>query len=65
MNKKTSNPFVEIHKDFWSKFKAKYKKYVTEYFDKIVNKMIECGDPHFGYTEYGCMNCGGSRHIVG
>ncbi|MBF0363733.1 MAG: transposase zinc-binding domain-containing protein [Oligoflexia bacterium] len=64
-NKNKSNLFIEIHKDFWSKFTTKFKKYANEYFNKIVQKMIECGDPNFGYTEYGCMNCGGSRHIVG
>lgn len=64
VNKKP-NLFVEIHKDFWSDFKAENKRYATEYFDKIVNGMIECGDPQFGYIEYGCMHCGSSRHVVG
>jgi excinuclease UvrABC ATPase subunit len=27
--------------------------------------MIHCGDPNFGYIEYGCMHCGGHRHRVG
>ena len=26
--------------------------------------MIGCGDPQYGYVEYGCMNCGNGKHRV-
>jgi hypothetical protein len=54
MTKSTENPFVEIFKDSWEDFKQKYPSYQSEYYDTVVGKMLGCGDPAFGYIEYGC-----------
>jgi len=64
VTKKKNNTFIEILEDFWDKFKQKHTGYATDYYDSIINKTISCGDPTFGYVEYGCMNCGQSRHVV-
>ena len=64
MTKSTKNPFVEIFKDFWTDFKEKYPSYQPEYYDTVVGKMLGCGDPAFGYIEYGCMHCGQHKHLV-
>jgi hypothetical protein len=65
VTKKKENPFVEILKDFWWKFKQKHSGYATKYYDSIIEQTIFCGDPSFGYVEYGCMHCGQSKHRVG
>jgi hypothetical protein len=60
-----ANLYVSIFEDNFSAFKEKYPAYNSDYFDEVVEKMIHCGDPKFGYVEYGCMYCGGHRHRVG
>lgn len=64
MKTKTKNLFTEILKDFWGEFTQKHTGYATDYYDSIIEKTINCGDPKFGYVEYGCMCCGNSRHRV-
>jgi len=64
VKKNQENPFIEILTDFWVEFKQKYSGYATDYYDSIVEKTISCGNPNFGYIEYGCMYCGESRHLV-
>lgn len=59
------NPFVEVFKDFWEEFKQRKPAYATSDYDEVVRKMISCGDPNFGYIEYGCTHCGEHRHRVG
>ena len=56
--------FVKIFKDFFDDFKSKYPAFATENYQQQVDKMINCGDPKFGYIEYGCMSCGGYRHQI-
>ncbi|MBF0301122.1 MAG: transposase [Oligoflexia bacterium] len=45
--KDKSNTFIEIFKNHWSEFKAedRGKAYDTEWYNSIVEKMINCGDP--------------------
>lgn len=62
--KKTINPFIQILSDFWNKFKQKYPGYSSQYYDSIIEKTIGCGDPTFGYIEYGCTHCGGDKHRI-
>ena len=61
---KNANTFIEILSDFWGKFKQKYPSFANDYYDSIIQKTISCGDPKFGYIEYGCMHCGESKHLV-
>ncbi|MBF0299720.1 MAG: transposase zinc-binding domain-containing protein [Oligoflexia bacterium] len=62
---KTDNIFIQILKYGWDKFKSKYPSYATEYYSSVVEKVIQCRDPQFGYVEYRCMNCGSGFHKVG
>jgi len=64
MTKNQENPFVQVFADFWDDFKVKHSSYATSHYDEAVSKMINCGDPSFGYIEYGCMYCGQHRHRV-
>jgi len=61
---KKKNLYVEVFADYWDDFKQRYPAYSSEYYDKVVSKMINCGDPSFGYIEYGCMHCGKGKHCV-
>ena len=61
---KSDNPLIQIFTDHWSNFKSKRSSYATSYYDEVVEKMINCGNPKFGYTEYGCMYCGEGKHSV-
>ena len=40
-----SNIFIKIFKNHWSEFKLDKKVYDTEYYNTVVDKMINCGDP--------------------
>jgi len=56
---KESNVFKEIFQDNWEAFKKEHSKYATEYYDEIVTKMLNCGDPEkMGFLEYQCTTCG-------
>jgi hypothetical protein len=61
---KNDNLLTQIFSDYWNNFKLKHSSYATDYYDEVVNKMMNCGDPTFGYTEYGCMHCGQAKHLV-
>jgi hypothetical protein len=57
--------FKQIFRDHWDEFKAKYPRYDTEAYDKILNKMLDCGDPDkMGYAQYRCLGCGETRRIA-
>ena len=52
-----SNVFKKIFRDNWARFKFRYPRYKTEYYDEVVKKMLSCGDPkRLGYIEYQCMS---------
>lgn len=50
--------FLTIVKDNWPEFKQKYPAYATDYYDSVIEKILGCGDPGFGYIDYQCMGCG-------
>lgn len=56
--------FTQILSDHWDGFKIKHSGYSTSHYDATVKKTIACGDPKFGYTEFGCMHCGKTKHRV-
>ena len=64
MGKSKDNKFIKIFEENWNKFKEKHSSYNSSRYDEEVAKMTTCGDPNFGYVEYGCMCCGESRHQV-
>lgn len=65
MTVNSDNLFVKILKYGWKKFKSTYHSYSSEYYDSIVEKVIHCRDPVFGYVEYRCMLCGRGVHRSG
>ena len=59
------NVFKEIFSSHWDGFKEKYEHYNTEYYDRVVEKMLSCGDPEeMGYIEYRCQRCGEGSRVV-
>lgn len=37
--------FKQIFRDHWEDFKAAWPRYDTNYYDTVVQKMLDCGDP--------------------
>jgi hypothetical protein len=59
INPKDRNVFKKIFQDNWEAFKIKNSKYATDYYEDIVTRMINCGDPEkMGFLEYQCTACG-------
>ncbi len=50
--------FKQIFPDHWDGFKRVYPRYASEEFEKVIEKMLECGDPSNGYVTYFCDYCG-------
>jgi len=59
------NLYTKIFKKHWIEFKQNKQSYATADYDEVVSKMINCGDPKFGYIEYGCTYCGEQKHRIG
>lgn len=57
--------FKQIFRDHWDAFKAANPRYDTEYHDRVVHKMLDCGDPEkMGFVQYRCLMCGEKRRIA-
>jgi DNA-directed RNA polymerase subunit RPC12/RpoP len=63
--KNKPNILLQIFERSWDAFKQKFPSYSTSYYDSVIEKVIGCGDPQFGYLEYRCLDCGQSSHLVG
>ena len=51
--------FKQIFRDHWPEFKNTYPRYNTLYYDEVINKMLDCGDPQkMGYAGFRCLSCG-------
>ncbi len=59
------NVYKQIFADHWNSFKEKHPLFNKEYYDKLVEKMLGCGDPkQMGYIEYLCMSCGQDNRLI-
>ena len=47
--------FKQIFREHWGEFVEQYPRYKEK--DIVVEKMLGCGDPANGYTEYICPDC--------
>lgn len=57
--------YKQIFYDHWDGFKEEHPRYDNEYYDGLVKKMLECGNPKkMGYIEYLCENCGEGNRVV-
>ena len=57
--------FKQIFRDHWDAFKTEYPSYNTAYYDQIIQKMLDCGDPKkMGYVQYRCFQCGHVKKIA-
>lgn len=55
----TKATFKQIFIDNWESFKQVNVRYNTAYYDTVINKMLDCGDPEkMGYAKYRCLLCG-------
>jgi hypothetical protein len=61
---KRANLFLQIIEDNWERFKKKHSSYATQYYDEVIEKVLGCGDPEFGYVKFQCMNCGQDSKTV-
>src|ERR671911_999167 len=59
------NVFKQIFFDHWEPFKRAHPRYQTVYYDSLVGKMLNCGNPEqMGYVEHRCHQCGQGKHLV-
>ena len=57
--------FKQIFADHWEEFQCAHPRYHTSYYDGLVAKMLDCGNPEkMGYVEYRCLHCGMGKHLV-
>ena len=57
--------FKQIFADHWDGFKYAHPRYHHAYYDGLVAKMLDCGNPDkMGYIEYRCEQCGQGKHLV-
>lgn len=57
--------FKKIFRDHWDEYKTVYPRYNSDYYDNVIRKMLDCGDPDkMGYARYWCCCCGESRKIA-
>jgi hypothetical protein len=59
------NVFKQIFADHWEAFQRAHSRYQTSYYDDLVAKMLDCGNPaKMGYVEYRCLLSGQGKHLV-
>ena len=59
------NVFKQIFVDHWQGFKQFRPRYDTPDYNRLVDKMLDCGNPDkMGYIEYRCLDCGQGKHLV-
>ena len=59
------NLFKQIFADHWEPFQRAHPRYQTAYYDDLVAKMLDCGNPEkMGYLAYRCLQCGEGKHLV-
>jgi len=57
--------FKQIFAEHWDAFQHAHPHYQTSYYDGLVAKRLECGNPEkMGYIEYRCLQCGQGKHLV-
>jgi hypothetical protein len=57
--------FQHIFADHWEVCQHTHPRYQTPYYDELVRKMLDCGNPaKMGYVEYRCLHCGQGKHLV-
>lgn len=57
--------FKQIFRDHWDAFMSACPRYNTPYYDSVIRKMLDCGDPKkMGFVQYRCLNCGETRRIA-
>ena len=57
--------FQQIFADHWEVFQHTHPRYQTPYYDELVRKMLDCGNPaKMGDVEYRCLHCGQGKHLV-
>ena len=57
--------FQRIFAEHWEAFQQAHPRYQTPYYDALVRKMLDCGNPvKMGAVEYRCLHCGQGQHLV-
>jgi hypothetical protein len=57
--------FQQIFAEHWQVFQQTHPRYQTPYYDALVRKMLDCGNPvKMGAVEYRCLHCGQGQHLV-
>ena len=60
MNKKQKidkETFKQIFRDHFEEFQKQNPRYNNDYYDEVIEKMINCAEEDSGYAKYFCMHC--------
>jgi len=58
----TKKTFQQIFRDQWGEFVVQYSRYKEK--NIIIEKMLGCGDPANGYSEYICPDCLETKRVL-
>jgi hypothetical protein len=61
----SKSTFKQIFIDHWDTFKQENPRYNIAYYDEVIRKMLDCGDPEkMGYAKYRCLCCGRTLKVT-
>ena len=55
--------FKRIFRDHWDIFREENPEYAGEYYDRVIGKMLGCGDTANGFMAYRCLDCGALKKV--
>jgi hypothetical protein len=56
--------FKRIFREHWDGFRQEYPRFADEYYDKVIGKMLGCGDTVNGFMAYRCLHCGQLKRVA-
>lgn len=59
-----NNKLLKIVSNHWAEFKQQNPSYQDRYYDKVVQSVLKCSDPNFGFRQYMCLSCGNESKVV-
>lgn len=63
-NHTSENKLHDLTIDNWGEFKRLYPSFDTAYYNKVVNSVLKCSDPSYGFRQYMCLSCGEDSKVV-
>jgi hypothetical protein len=62
-DKVCKNVFKQIFHDHWRRYRDMNPKYNTEYYGRVIKKMLGCSESENGFLSYRCLSCGEVKKV--